>query len=85
MAIAKKKGIAAGSGAITWPFGKKNYALFGLAVLIIVVGYIFLGQGSTTLAPVLLVLGYCVLIPVSIIVRDDSGDSEPLIDDNPEE
>ncbi len=85
MAIAKKKGSAAGSGAITWPFGKKNYAIFGFAVTIIAVGYLFLGKGSTTVAPILLVLGYCVLIPVSIIVRDNSGNSEPLIDDNPEE
>jgi hypothetical protein len=85
MATAKKKGVSAGSEAITWPFGKKNYLLFGIAILVIAVGYIFLGQGSTTLAPILLVVGYCVLVPVSIIIRDNSGNSEPLIDDSSEE
>ena len=29
----------------------------------IIVGYVFLGYGSISLAPVLLVLGYCVLVP----------------------
>ncbi len=85
MAIAKKKGLTAGSGAVTWPFGKRNYILFAMAILVIAVGYLFLGQGSITVAPVLLVLGYCVLIPVAIIVRDKSGNTEPLIDDRPEE
>ena len=84
MAVAKKKS-AAGSGTITWPFGKKNYRLFAIAAIVIAAGYVFLSQGSTTAAPILLVLGYCVLIPLSIIVRDSSGNSEPLVDDRPEE
>lgn len=52
-----------------WPFGQKNYILFGLAILVIVIGYFLLGSGSMTMAPILLVLGYCVLIPVAIMVR----------------
>ena len=52
------------------PFGKKNYLLFVLGILVIVLGYIALGSGSITLAPILLVLGYCVIIPLSIIIRD---------------
>lgn len=53
-----------------WPFGMKNYVFFGLGLAVIIVGYITLAAGSITLAPVLLVLGYCVLIPVSILIRD---------------
>jgi uncharacterized membrane protein len=49
-------------------FTKKNYYLFALGLLIIVVGFIALRMGSITLAPILLVLGYCVIIPLSIIV-----------------
>jgi hypothetical protein len=30
------------------------------------VGYVLLAKGSTTLAPVLLVLGYCVLFPLGL-------------------
>ena len=41
------------------------FALGGLAA--IVAGYYLLGQGSITLAPVLLVLGYVVLLPLAII------------------
>ncbi|PKK82272.1 MAG: hypothetical protein CVT49_14460 [candidate division Zixibacteria bacterium HGW-Zixibacteria-1] len=52
-----------------WPFGPKNYLIFAIGILVIVVGYISLWAGSITLAPILLVLGYCVLIPVSIIVN----------------
>ena len=52
-----------------WPFGKKNYLMLALAVVVIVIGYITLGQGSITLAPILLVLGYCVLIPIALIIR----------------
>ncbi len=52
-----------------WPFGPKNYLIFAIGLAVIVAGYISLSAGSITLAPILLVLGYCVLIPVSIIVR----------------
>ncbi len=52
------------------PFGRKNYLVFVLGILVIVLGYILLGYGSITLAPILLVLGYCVIIPISIMIRD---------------
>lgn len=55
-----------------WPFGPRNYILFAVGLLVIVVGYISLSAGSITLAPILLVLGYCVLIPISIIVKGKS-------------
>ncbi len=47
-------------------FGRKNVVLISLAVLSLGVGYFLLAQGSTTLAPVLLVLGYCVLFPLGL-------------------
>lgn len=49
------------------PFGRTNYLLMGLALVSIIVGYILLGSGSITMAPILLVLGYCVLFPAGII------------------
>ena len=33
----------------------------------IVVGYVFLAYNSISLAPVLLVLGYCVLVPLALL------------------
>jgi Flp pilus assembly protein TadB len=58
------------------PFTRKNYYLFLVGLAVIVIGYIALAQGSITLAPILLVLGYCVLIPVAILYRG-GGDDKP--------
>ena len=51
----------------TW--GVANSVLLGLGVAALVAGYTALGRGSITLAPVLLVAGYCVLIPASLLWR----------------
>jgi hypothetical protein len=68
-----------------WPFGRTNYILFGVALVVIVLGFLMLSQGSIDLAPVLLVLGYCVLVPWAILAKDkgpavvatDSSTAEP--------
>jgi hypothetical protein len=62
--MAKEKVVEESKGL---PFGRTNYILIGAALVAIILGYIFLGSGSITLAPILLVLGYCVLFPVGII------------------
>ena len=49
-------------------FGPANYAAFGLGVAAIVGGYTLLDQGSVTAAPVLLILGYAVLLPVGLLL-----------------
>ena len=46
----------------------KNYVLFGIGIFLIILGFILLAAESLTLAPLLLVLGYCVFIPLSILV-----------------
>jgi MYXO-CTERM domain-containing protein len=40
---------------------------WGLAVLALAAGYVDLARGGMTIAPVLLVVGYCVLVPVAIL------------------
>ncbi|MDQ6887105.1 MAG: hypothetical protein M3068_07385 [Gemmatimonadota bacterium] len=40
---------------------------WALALLAIVAGYVDLYRGGETLAPILLVLGYCVLVPTAIL------------------
>ncbi len=47
-------------------FRAVNVFLLAAAILSIGVGYILLAQGSTTMAPVSLVLGYCVLFPLGL-------------------
>jgi hypothetical protein len=40
--------------------------LLGGAVASLAAGYALLASGSTTLAPILLVLGYCVFFPLGL-------------------
>ena len=56
-------------------FGKRNYILFAVGLLVIIAGFIFLGTGDTVFAPIFLVLGYCVIIPVAII-KDKKNEPE---------
>jgi len=66
----------------TWglPFSSRNYLWIGIGVAAIVFGYIALAQGpadsfwSRTLAPVILFLGYCVLIPLGILLKNPKED-----------
>ena len=59
----------------SWSFGKINYQLFGIGLLVIAIGYIIMATGETEsyqsvkLAPLILILGYCVLIPAAILVK----------------
>ncbi|RKZ16839.1 hypothetical protein DRQ17_04955 [bacterium] len=49
--------------------GTKNYAFLGAGILSIIVGYITLAMGSITLAPILLVLGYAVFVPLGLMLK----------------
>ena len=40
---------------------------WGLAFVTILLGYADLARGGTTIAPILLVAGYCVLVPLAIL------------------
>ncbi len=65
------KRTAATSGDGSTPslhFSPVNLSLGGAGLLALVVGYWLLAGGSVTLAPLLLVLGYVVLLPLAIIL-----------------
>jgi hypothetical protein len=47
-------------------FRRRNVVLLGAALVSLGLGYWLLANGSTSLAPVLLVLGYCVLFPLGL-------------------
>ena len=55
-------------------FSRRRLAA-GLAILALVLGYADLVRGGITLAPLLLVLAYCVLIPVAILAGEASADA----------
>ena len=48
------------------PF-KFRWRLFGAGMAAIVAGYIFLAAADITFAPILLVVGYCILVPLSFL------------------
>lgn len=48
-------------------FTRVNALLGGAGVVVLTLGYWLLAQGSITAAPLLLVLGYVVLLPMAII------------------
>ncbi len=56
-------------------FTAKNLIIFGISLVLLVLGYILLGQGpadnplSKSVAPVVLIAAYCVLIPYGILAR----------------
>ena len=50
-------------------WGLTNSVLLLAGVALLVAGYLSLSRGSITMAPVLLVTGYCVFIPASLLVR----------------
>tara|TARA_Y100001970_G_scaffold208512_1_gene254121 strand:- start:536 stop:766 length:231 start_codon:yes stop_codon:yes gene_type:complete len=60
----------------SWAFGKLNYILFSIGLALVIFGYIFMASGdvnsfqSLTLAPIMLFLGYIVVIPISLVYRD---------------
>jgi len=48
---------------------RRPYLWWALATVSLLLGYADLIRGGITLAPILLVLGYCVLVPVAILRR----------------
>ena len=59
-----------------WSLTSKNYIIFGIGLVTIILGYIVLALGtvnsfqSLTLAPILLFIGYLFIIPFALIYRD---------------
>ena len=76
MATKAKKRETPAPDEVKWPFGPRNYLFFGLAMLSIIIGYVALGKGSITLAPILLILGYCVLVPIALIIKGKPDDEK---------
>jgi hypothetical protein len=49
------------------PLLSRSSFWWALAAVALLVGYADLARGGVTLAPILLVVGYCVLIPIAIL------------------
>ena len=45
----------------------KTWLWWGLALATLILGFADLARGGETIAPILLVIGYCVLVPIAIL------------------
>lgn len=58
-----------------FPLSRENFIIIGVGLLVIAAGYVAMLEGSVegflplVVAPILLVLGYCVIIPLGILYR----------------
>ena len=69
----------------SWSFSTVNYALFGIGLALIILGYIVMANGevnsfqSLTVAPIILFVGYLIFLPAALIYRNKNLENE----DNP--
>ncbi|MDQ3019116.1 MAG: DUF3098 domain-containing protein [Bacteroidota bacterium] len=56
----------------------KNYTIIGSGIALIILGYIFMSENSvdgflpTIIAPILLIVGYCIIVPIGILYNDNN-------------
>lgn len=74
--MSKTKAVKSRSRTGDLRFGMRNYAALGAAVASILMGYLLLSRGSITAAPILLVLGYCVLVPYGLAAGQGSSSGD---------
>ncbi len=73
--IEKNKTVKKTKKEEVFPFGRENYLILLAGLIVIILGYVALSEKTVegflplTAAPILLVLGYCVIIPVGIMYR----------------
>ncbi len=65
----EKKSVSSRQKQDTVPFGNINYILFAVGLIIITAGWFLLRAGHISISPIMLILGYCVVIPVAIILK----------------
>ena len=58
-----------------WSYEKENYIFFVAGIVSVILGYIIMATGETysfqslSLAPILLFIGYIILIPIALIYK----------------
>jgi hypothetical protein len=73
--MASTKKSKKGAAVAEPEFGRKNYMILGGGIILIILGFIFLALGDITISPILLVLGYCVVIPLGILIPKEKEDA----------
>jgi uncharacterized membrane protein len=85
----KKKNVKTSTKSLPSPFNiyweKTNYLLFGLGMLLIILGFYFMSLGewdsssSLVISPILLFLGFVVVMPASILFRKKNTEQKESI------
>ena len=63
---------------------RTNYLILIVGIVTIIVGYLVMNAGdavsplSVTIAPIILVIGYCVIIPVGILYRKKRPEEQKI-------
>jgi len=66
-----------------FPLERTNFIILGVGVLVIVAGYLLLSGDTAesfrqlTVAPIFLLLGYCVIIPIGLMYRKKQRSTAP--------
>ncbi len=69
----------------SFPLEKENFMIIGLGIVLLIIGYFLMSENSvngflpTVVSPILLVAGYCVVIPYGILKKPKSEVSAPAI------
>jgi hypothetical protein len=45
----------------------RGWLWWGISLVVIIAGFADLARGGETIAPILLAIGYCVLVPIAIL------------------
>jgi membrane protein CcdC involved in cytochrome C biogenesis len=88
-AVRKKEGKRKAFKDDHLPLAKENFVIIGVGLIVILAGYIAMLEGSVegflplVLAPILLILGYCVIVPLGILYRKSYIKAESSPQDQP--
>ena len=62
-----KTDLASGPRLGREPGSRRSWLYWAIATIVLLAGFADLARGGETLAPILLVIGYCVLVPLAIL------------------
>jgi hypothetical protein len=62
-----KTDLASGPRAGRESGARRSWIYWTVATIVLLAGFADLARGGETLAPILLVIGYCVLVPLAIL------------------
>lgn len=63
-------------------WNKRNYIFIGAGLMILIIGYLLMAQGkwdsltSLSLSPIIILIGYFILIPLSIFSKQPRSDKK---------